>query len=461
MGKAARWFRNILGKKDQSTKEHNKPKQDQQPPSNAKRWSFGKSSRDSAEAAAAGGSASNAAIARAAEAAWLRSAAYGETEREREQSKHAIAVAAATAAAADAAVGGGAGGRRRRQAHQQGPAAGPRHRRPTRRRQDPDRAKKALRALKAIVKLQALVRGYLVRKQAAATLQSMQALIRAQAAVRAQRAAAAASHHLHHPPVRPRYSLQDDTRSEHGGDTSRRMSASIDSSSSTTYGYDRSPKIVEVDPGRPKSRSSSSRRASIPLVPDAGSSGGEDWSANSVISSPLLPCSYHLAPGPPRIATSARHHHQFPDHDWCRDSVDKARPATAQSTPRYMASSSFAPPTPAKSVAGGYSPSLLNCPGYMSSTQSSEAKSRSQSAPKQRPEICWAAGGGRKRVPLSEVVVAVEAARASLHHHRASCNGPAQEGAFSFKAAVVGRMDRTLEVAGVENDRLAFLQRRW
>jgi hypothetical protein len=43
----------------------------------------------------------NAAIARAAEAAWLKSL-YKETERE--QSKHAIAVAAATAAAADAAV---------------------------------------------------------------------------------------------------------------------------------------------------------------------------------------------------------------------------------------------------------------------------------------------------------------------------------------------------------------------
>ena len=66
-----------------------------------------------------------------------------------------------------------------------------------------------MRALKALVKLQALVRGYLVRRQAAATLQSMQALVRAQAAVRARRAGvAAALPHLHHPPpVRPRYSL--------------------------------------------------------------------------------------------------------------------------------------------------------------------------------------------------------------------------------------------------------------
>jgi len=48
-------------------------------------------------------------------------------------------------------------------------------------------ARKALRALKGLVKLQALVRGYLVRKQAAATLHSMQALIRAQATVRSKK----------------------------------------------------------------------------------------------------------------------------------------------------------------------------------------------------------------------------------------------------------------------------------
>lgn len=70
-------------------------------------------------------------------------------------------------------------------------------------------AKKALRALKALVKLQALVRGYLVRRQAAATLHSMQALVRAQATVRAHRAGGipVVLPHLHHPPVRPRYSL--------------------------------------------------------------------------------------------------------------------------------------------------------------------------------------------------------------------------------------------------------------
>ncbi|XP_062179625.1 protein IQ-domain 26-like isoform X2 [Phragmites australis] len=456
MGKAARWFRNILGGGG-GKKEHSKEQKRQHdqlvvaPPSNTKRWSFGKSSRDSSEAAAAAASATaggNAAIARAAEAAWLRSA-YAETERE--QSKHAIAVAAATAAAADAAVAAAqaavavvrltskgraapvlasAGGRAAAAVRIQTAFRG-------------FLAKKALRALKALVKLQALVRGYLVRRQAAATLQSMQALVRAQAAVRAYRAGLPALPQLHLP-VGPRYSLQeryaDDTRSEHGAAaySSRRLSASIESSS---YGYDRSPKIVEVDPGRPKSRSSS-RRASSPLL-DAG--GGEEWCANST-SSPLP---WNRAAGPPRITVPTSR--QFPDYDWC--ALEKARPATAQSTPRYMLA--HTPATPTKSIAGGYSPSL-NCPTYMSSTQSSEAKVRSQSAPKQRPEL---GVGARKRVPLSEVVV-VEASRASLSGAvgmQRSCTRAHET--FSFKTAVVGRIDRTLEVAG-ENDRLAFLQRR-
>ncbi|XP_062232469.1 protein IQ-domain 26-like [Phragmites australis] len=454
MGKAARWFRSILGGGGGKKEQRGQQDHPVAPPSNAKRWSFGKSSRDSAEAAAATAATAanadrgNAAIARAAEAAWLRSAAYAETERE--QSKHAIAVAAATAAAADAAVAAAqaavavvrltskgrtapvlatAGGRAAAAVRIQTAFRG-------------FLAKKALRALKALVKLQALVRGYLVRKQAAAALQSMQALVRAQATVRAHRAGVAVLHELRHPPVRPRYSLQeryaDDTRSEHGAAaySSRRLAASIESSS---YGYDRSPKIVEVDPGRPKSRSSS-RRASSPLL-DAGS--GEEWCANST-SSPL-PC--YLATGPLRVAVPTSR--QFLDYDWC--ALEKARPATAQSTPRYVC----APATPTKSVAG-YSPSL-NCPSYMSSTQSSEAKVRSQSAPKQRPEL---GGGARKRVPLSEVVV-MESSRASLSGvvgMQRACTR-AQE-TFSFKTAVVGRIDRTLEVAG-ENDRLAFLQRRW
>ncbi|CAM0957443.1 unnamed protein product [Alopecurus aequalis] len=457
MGKAARWLRGFLGGK----KEQSKDQRPIAPASNAKRWSFGKSSRDSAEAAAAAAAAAtsasggNAAIARAAEAAWLRSV-YDETDRE--QSKHAIAVAAATAAAADAAVAAAQAAvavvRLTNKGRSTSVHAGEHPRGPgvaAVRIQTAFRgflAKKALRALKALVKLQALVRGYLVRKQAAATLQSMQALVRAQASMRAHRAgASAALTQLHHSSFRPRRSLQeryaDDTRSEHGvAAYSRRLSASIESSS---YGYDRSPKIVEMDTGRPKSRSSS-RRASSPLLDSC-----EEWCASTnPMSSPMLPC--HMPGGaPPRIAVPTPRH--FPEYDW--GAMEKARPATAQSTPRYM----NAPATPTKSVCGvgGYS-SFLNCPSYMSSTQSFEAKTRSHSAPKQRPEPPAAAITNRKRVPLSEVVVTESRASLSGVGMQRSCNR-VQE-AFNFKTAVVGRLDRS-STGATENDRQAFLQRRW
>ncbi|OEL14139.1 hypothetical protein BAE44_0024849 [Dichanthelium oligosanthes] len=206
-------------------------------------------------------------------------------------------------------------------------------------------------------------------------------------------------------------------------------------------------------PPLPKSRSPS-RCASSSLL-DTGSSGGEEWCANSACSP--LPC--YLSGGPPqpaRIAVPTSR--QFPDYDW--SALEKARPATAQSTPRFL--HAHAPATPAKSVAA-YSASLNGCPNYISRTQASEAKVRSQSTPKQRPELACATGGGaRKWVPLSEVVV-VESSRASLSGivgmHR-GCSARAQE-AFSFKTVVVGRIDRTLEVAGLEDDRLAFVQRRW
>ncbi|XP_048538979.1 disease resistance protein RGA5-like [Triticum urartu] len=210
MGKAARWIRGFRGG-GSGKKEQSKDQKPILPPNNAKWWRFGRSSRDSAEAAAAAAATSahggNAAIARAAEVAWLRSL-YDETERE--QNKHAIAVAAATAAAADAAVAAAQAaaeivrltnkGRAADAGEHHGPSAA------AVRIQAAFRgflARKAMRALKAVVNLQALVRGYLVRKQAAATLRSMQALVRAQASTVAN----ASLPQLQHSSFRPHRSL--------------------------------------------------------------------------------------------------------------------------------------------------------------------------------------------------------------------------------------------------------------
>ncbi|TVU21430.1 hypothetical protein EJB05_31063, partial [Eragrostis curvula] len=478
MGKAARWFRSLLGggkKEQQQGKDQRRasaPATAVPPPADRKRWSFARSSRDSVDSAAAAGG-NSAAIARAAEAAWLKSVYGGGGENGREQSKHAIAVAAATAAAADAAVAAAQAAVEVVRLTSQGPVfAGlePRGRAGAAVKiQTAFRgflAKKALRALKALVKLQALVRGYLVRKQAAATLQSMQALVRAQAAVRAARCRAAvpALPPLHHPPVvRPRFSLQeryvDDTRSEHGGVPaySRRLSASIETSSYGGGGYDRSPKIVEMDTGSRcsvKSRASSSLRTSSPAPESFTGAGAGDewWYAQTSVSSPLLPSCHLLLP--PRIAVPTSRH--FPDYDWCPP--EKPRPATAQCTPRFTQPPLYAPATPTKSVCGGGGG---NCaPGYMSSTQSSEAKSatRSQSAPKQRPES-GAVCGARKRVPLSEVVLEARASLSGVGMQK-SCNR-VQE-AFDFRKAVVSRFERSSDASAAEmRDRDLFLQRRW
>jgi hypothetical protein len=214
----------------------------------------------------------------------------------------------------------------------------------------------------------------------------------------------------------------DDTRSEHGvpASYSRLLSASIETAS--YGGYDRSPKIVEMDTGRTKPSRASSLRATSSPVP----AGDEWWS----VSSPLLPCR-----PPPRIAVRGG----IPDHDYWCSAPEKPRPATARCLDAPAA-------TPTKSPCGGK--------GYMSSTQSSEAKDRSQSAPRQRPET---AGGARKRVPLSEVVLMDARASLSGVNMQRSCSRVVQQEAFDFRKAVVSRFERSSEESG----RDIFLQRRW
>lgn len=145
--------------------------------------------------------------------------------------------------------------------------------------------------------------------------------------------------------------------------------------------FDESPKIVEIDTCKPRSRS---RRINTVLY-----EFGEDLPYQT-ISSPL-PC-----PIPARISVpDCRNLHDF---EWYFNG-DECKFATAQSTPRIQ---SNAPATPAKSVCGdSFFRPYTNFPNYMASTQSFKAKLRSHSAPKQRPEP-----GPKKRLSLNEILAA-------------------------------------------------------
>ncbi|KAI5422802.1 hypothetical protein KIW84_046001 [Lathyrus oleraceus] len=249
------------------------------------------------------------------------------------------------------------------------------------------KARKALRALKGLVKIQALVRGYLVRKRAAATLHSMQALIRAQNSVRTQRARRSMSKEnrfLSENLARKSLERYDETRSEFH---SKRLPTS--SYETPLNGFDESPKIVEIDTYKTKSKS---RRFTSTM-----SEYGEELPpCHATVSSPL----------PTRISVpDHRNHQQQQDFDWYFNNLEECRYPTTHNTPRFNHSSSTLPPnTPSKSVCGGestfYRPYYYsNFPNYMANTQSFKAKLRSHSAPKQRPEV-------KKRLSLNEMMAA-------------------------------------------------------
>uniref|UniRef100_A0A5B7B404 DUF4005 domain-containing protein n=1 Tax=Davidia involucrata TaxID=16924 RepID=A0A5B7B404_DAVIN len=434
MGKATRWLKGLFGiKKDKEQKE-NSSSGDRK---DKKRWSFGHSGRDS------GGLCHNPATIppniTAAEATWLRSF-YGETENE--QNKQAIAVAAATAAAADAAVAAAQAAVAVVRLTSQGRGTmfgGGRERWAAVKIQTFFRgylARKALKALKGLVKLQALVRGYLVRKQATATLHSMQALVRAQATVRAQRTRGFINNdHRFHSQFRARKSIErfDDMRSEHTTSIhSRRLSASFDTTINTIEG---SPKIVEVDTGRPKSRS----RRTNTSVSDSG-----DDPFGQTLSSPL-PCRF-----PARLSIpDCRNFHAT---DWGLTG-DECRFSTAQSTPRFVNCDGFnAPVTPAKSVcAESYFGQYTNHPNYMANTQSFKAKLRSHSAPRQRHEP-----GPKKRLSLNEMMES----RNSLSGVRMQRSCTQVQEVINFKNAVMAKLDRSAEFVR-EPERDCYMQRKW
>ncbi|GMH17640.1 hypothetical protein Nepgr_019481 [Nepenthes gracilis] len=363
MGRATRWLKSLMGIKKEKETANGRKENGRR---GKKRWSFANSVKDSVPPL--GQIPAN-------DSAWLRDYI---SEKENEQSMTAISVAAATAAAADVAVKAAQAAVEMVRLTSRSRGALFFYGRETRaaiKIQTVFRghlARKALKALKGLVKLQAHVRGYLVRKQAAATLRSMQALIRAQASARSQRASRSLNDGIG---LRTRHWQQKTMRridESSGEDDSMRTLGFYDQSYNA---LDESPKTVEIDTLKIRSRSRRSNPAS------ASDHYGGDLQ-DAVISSPYpwsIPASLSIP--------SCRNLHG--DESRISSSDKFLRPHEAL--------------TPAKSVCGDEffgSYSKSDFPNYMANTRSFQAKLRSQSAPKQRTES--AAPG--KRIPLSEIL---------------------------------------------------------
>ncbi|XP_071685645.1 protein IQ-domain 26-like [Rutidosis leptorrhynchoides] len=243
-------------------------------------------------------------------------------------------------------------------------------------------SRKALKALKALVKIQALVRGFLVRKEAAETLLGMEALVRARSSVYSNR-------------FRLQYDKFHSFRRASDQGRSRRMS------SSSRISMDGRPNLVEVEPEEPRSRLTRTNTWA--------------WAAKTRAQtiSPLFNSSRSF---------SIPNYHDY-----------EPRFSTTQNTPRF----------PHSCGSSGYGSfydgtskddSFTSNPSYMANTESFRAKTRSLSAPKQRPDYGFGLkkGGGLSEVECGPVL------------ERSKSKSPALEN--GFKNCVMSRFGKSPKV---------------
>ncbi|KAJ7010723.1 hypothetical protein D5086_000967 [Populus alba] len=423
MGKASKWFRAVLGLKkldpplDQPQTTRSKDK---------RRWSFVKSHREKdhdhqqrqqdIEASKTG-------------------VLYGQ-EFEEDPNKHAVAVAAATAAVAEAAVAAAqaaaevvrltSSGRcvNNSVANVSG-SLGLREDLAAVKIQAAFRgylARRALRALKALVRLQALVRGHIERKRTAEWLHRMQALLRAQSRARAGRAQISESSHssskssrFHHPGPATPEKFEHAIRARSGkyeqssilkrtgskckgraiGDpdaahlslnwSERRMDDQtwdhqVPLAGTGTIDDDKSDKILEIDTGKPHitpKRRNLFHSSHLSLSADQYSHSfttTKDSTAHQTVPSPSS-CEV-------QSSSPLKFSHV----------VEEAL-CTAENSPQFYSASSRggsskrSPFTPSRSDGSrNFLIGYHGYPNYMCNTESSKAKARSLSAPKQRPQ---------------------------------------------------------------------------
>ncbi|XP_011048685.1 PREDICTED: protein IQ-DOMAIN 14-like [Populus euphratica] len=353
--------------------------------------------------------------------------------------KHAIAVAAATAAVAEAALAaaqaaaevvrltsGGGGGN----------VLGGSHRRFVEevsavKIQSAFRgylARRALRALKALVKLQALVRGHIVRKQTADMLRRMQTLVRLQARARASRSHVSDSWHTTSKSSHSRYAVPASPSKDHlfcasstksdgpsilkrcGSNANFRESIDFDKVKLGSNWLERwmeeslwndhgsnplrnrhaddekSDKILEVDTWKPHVRSQQSNRtfqtSQYALASDHNNQSFMTFDSPS-----------KKTPNPMLSVPSGEIFHSLK----LPLGNDEAISRTAENSPRLFSATSR-PGSSGRKGGAHFTPTRSECswgffngypgyPNYMSNTESSRAKVRSQSAPRQRLEF--------------------------------------------------------------------------
>ncbi|ESW17899.1 hypothetical protein PHAVU_007G277500 [Phaseolus vulgaris] len=225
-------------------------------------------------------------------------------------------------------------------------------------------ARKALCALRGIVKLQALVRGHLVRKQARETLRCMQALVIAQARARVQRARIVSEGKVHQ-------NLSPYRRTTEDNFMYNEMESGLE--------LEENAKIVEMAVWEAKANLRGRNNTVNHELSDHRfcayySSNGSYSKEENCNASPAPSTLTELSP------------RAYSGH------FEECSFSTAQSSPYYCSAVSrvdntklpFALPKPAYTEPMSYDYPLF--PNYMANTESSRAKSRSQSAPKARPD---------------------------------------------------------------------------
>ncbi|XP_068651329.1 protein IQ-DOMAIN 19-like isoform X2 [Aristolochia californica] len=398
MGKTGKWIKSFLtGSKKEKNKEKKKEKENNRyqssplPAENRsntpiavttskekKRWSFRRSSasRESSNSISADPVAVTPSISVSKELSSAENIAVTPSisasfEAENEQKKHAIAVATATAAAADAAISAAQAAAAFIRLTAATPKTNPVEEAAAIKIQSAFRsylAKTALNALKGLVKLQALVRGHLVRKQATATLRCMQALVIVQARARAQRLRLTDESHLsnlHRQPGHRRSPQENRFRQSYDAD--RGMEENI--------------KIVEMDLGESRGSFKSRNSYSNPQFERVDHRLSTHYTSNGL--HPKLDYQLQVPPSPSALTDLSPR--------TCSAHFDEYSYATAQSSPQCFTAFSRPDPTnftfPQQEYADSISQDDPLFPNYMANTESSKAKARSQSAPKQRPDL--------------------------------------------------------------------------